>query len=184
MSLVRASLLAHDVLGALRALGGPRECDEEDGVCGEDADVEEELEEVLLVPLADTVVDPGAVVVHLLDAAAALPAVVRARNLKPAANLQCTGFLSEIGTKLRDWAVGQAGGCCYSRAALSSNDSETLYCLRFPPDMIEVRQLDFLHCRVHRHTSHHCRHRSSSFFSGLQPSGTYPGPSSAADRKW
>ena len=39
----------------------------------------------------------------------------------------CTGFLSEIGTKLRDWAVGQAGGSCYSWAALSSNDSKTLY---------------------------------------------------------
>ena len=38
-----------------------------------------------------------------------------------------TGFSSEIGTKLRDWAVGQAGGSCYSRAALSSNDSKTLY---------------------------------------------------------
>ena len=38
-----------------------------------------------------------------------------------------TGFLSEIGTKLRDWAIGQAGGSCYSRAALSSNDSKTLY---------------------------------------------------------
>ena len=37
-----------------------------------------------------------------------------------------TGFLSEIGTKLRDWAVGQAGGSCYSRAALSSNDLKTL----------------------------------------------------------
>ena len=37
-----------------------------------------------------------------------------------------TGFSSEIGTKLRDWAVGQAGGSCYSRAALSSNDSKTL----------------------------------------------------------
>ena len=24
----------------------------------------------------------------------------------------CTGFSSEIGTKLRDWAVGQAGGSC------------------------------------------------------------------------
>ena len=36
-----------------------------------------------------------------------------------------TGFSSEIGTKLRDWAVGQAGGSCYSRAALSSNDSKT-----------------------------------------------------------
>ena len=40
-----------------------------------------------------------------------------------------TGFSSEIGTKLRDWAVGQAGGSCYSRAALSSNDSKTLYML-------------------------------------------------------
>ena len=38
-----------------------------------------------------------------------------------------TGFSSEIGTKLRDWAVGQAGGSCYSWAALSSNDSKTLY---------------------------------------------------------
>ena len=42
-------------------------------------------------------------------------------------NKDCTGFLSEIGTKLRDWAVGQAGGSCYSRAALSSNDSKTRY---------------------------------------------------------
>ena len=40
---------------------------------------------------------------------------------------KCTGFSSEIGTKLRDWAVGQAGGSCYSRAALPSNDSKTLY---------------------------------------------------------
>ena len=39
----------------------------------------------------------------------------------------CTGFSSEIGTKLRELAVGQAGGSCYSRAALSSNDSKTLY---------------------------------------------------------
>ena len=38
-----------------------------------------------------------------------------------------TGFSSEIGTKLRDWAVGQAGAGCYSLAALSSNDSKTLY---------------------------------------------------------
>ena len=38
-----------------------------------------------------------------------------------------TGFSSEIGTKLRESAVGQAGGSCYSRAALSSNDSKTLY---------------------------------------------------------
>ena len=41
--------------------------------------------------------------------------------------IHTTGFSSEIGTKLRDWAVGQAGGSCYSRAALSSNDSKTLY---------------------------------------------------------
>ena len=40
---------------------------------------------------------------------------------------RCTGLLSEIGTKLRDWAVGQAGGSCYSWAALSSNNSKTLY---------------------------------------------------------
>merc|ERR1712020_164108 len=38
-----------------------------------------------------------------------------------------TGFSSELGTKLRDWAVGQAWGSCYSWAALSSNDSKTLY---------------------------------------------------------
>ena len=39
----------------------------------------------------------------------------------------CAGFSSEIGTKLRDWAIGQAWGSCYSWAALSSNDSKTLY---------------------------------------------------------
>ena len=38
-----------------------------------------------------------------------------------------TGFSSEIGTKLRDWAIGLAGGSCYSWAALSSNYSKTLY---------------------------------------------------------
>ena len=40
---------------------------------------------------------------------------------------QSTGISSEIRTKLRDWAVGQAGAGCYSLAALSSNDSKTLY---------------------------------------------------------
>ena len=30
-------------------------------------------------------------------------------------------------TKLRDWAVWQSRAGCYSRAALSSNDSKTLY---------------------------------------------------------
>ena len=43
-----------------------------------------------------------------------------------------TGFSSEIGTKLRKWAVGQAEGSCYSRAALSSNDSKTLIFVSFP----------------------------------------------------
>ena len=38
----------------------------------------------------------------------------------------CTGFSSEIGTKLRESAIGQAGGSYYSRAALSSNDSKML----------------------------------------------------------
>ena len=46
----------------------------------------------------------------------------------PSPNYRCTtGFSSEIGTKLRDWAVGQAWGSCYSWAALSSNDSKRLY---------------------------------------------------------
>ena len=39
----------------------------------------------------------------------------------------CTGILSQIGTKLRDWAVLQAGAGCYSEAAMSSNDSKTRY---------------------------------------------------------
>ena len=38
-----------------------------------------------------------------------------------------TGFSSEIRTKLRDRAVWQARAGCYSQAALSSNDSKTLY---------------------------------------------------------
>ena len=41
--------------------------------------------------------------------------------------LEPTGFSSEIRTKLRDWAVGQARGSFYSQASLSSNDSKTLY---------------------------------------------------------
>ena len=38
-----------------------------------------------------------------------------------------TGILSQIRTKLCDWAVWQAKAGCYSQAALSSNDSKTLY---------------------------------------------------------
>ena len=40
-----------------------------------------------------------------------------------------TGFSIQIGTKLRDWAVWQARAGCYSQAAMSSNDSKTLYIL-------------------------------------------------------
>ena len=49
----------------------------------------------------------------------------------------CTGFSSEMGTKLRDWAVGQAGSSCYSWAALSSNDSKTLYIVEWDTAMSE-----------------------------------------------
>ena len=38
-----------------------------------------------------------------------------------------TGISSEIRTKLRDWAVWQARAGCYTQAALSTNDSKTLY---------------------------------------------------------
>ena len=52
---------------------------------------------------------------------------------QPLATSFTTGFSSEIRTKLREWAVGQAGGSCYSRAALSSNDSKTLYICLWAP---------------------------------------------------
>ena len=51
-------------------------------------------------------------------------AIVRNRGRMQRQTTINTGFSSEIGTKLRDWAVGQAGGSCYSWAALSSNDSK------------------------------------------------------------
>ena len=38
-----------------------------------------------------------------------------------------TGISSQMRTKLRYWAAWQAGAGCYSWAALSSNDSKTLY---------------------------------------------------------
>ena len=37
-----------------------------------------------------------------------------------------TGILSQIRTKLSDWAAWQAGAGCYSQDALSSNESKTL----------------------------------------------------------
>ena len=43
---------------------------------------------------------------------------------KQALELEPTKFSSEIRTKLRDWAVWQAMAGCYSRAALSPNDSK------------------------------------------------------------
>ena len=36
---------------------------------------------------------------------------------------ECTGILSQIRAKLRDWAVWLAQAGCYSQVALSSNDS-------------------------------------------------------------
>ena len=44
--------------------------------------------------------------------------------------------LSEIKSKLLEWSAWQARAGCYSQAALSSNDSKTLYALldlRWPP---------------------------------------------------
>ena len=38
-----------------------------------------------------------------------------------------TGISTQIRSKLRDWAVWQARAGLYSQAALSSNDSKTLY---------------------------------------------------------
>ena len=38
----------------------------------------------------------------------------------------------QIMTKLRDWAIWQARAGCYSQAALSSNDSKTLYTMALP----------------------------------------------------
>ena len=46
---------------------------------------------------------------------------------RPRAFNQSTGISSEIRTKLRDWVAWQARAGCYSQAALSSNDSKTLY---------------------------------------------------------
>ena len=52
-----------------------------------------------------------------LQALASCGEILRGMNCE-----RSTGFFSEIGTKLHDWAVGQAGAGCYSLAALSSND--------------------------------------------------------------
>ena len=51
-----------------------------------------------------------------------LPATVAVRSHGPR---ELTGFSSHLGVKLRNWAIGEAGGSCYSLAALSSNDSKT-----------------------------------------------------------
>ena len=38
---------------------------------------------------------------------------------------RCTGISSQFGAKLREWAARHAGAGCYSKAALSLNDSKT-----------------------------------------------------------
>ena len=62
-----------------------------------------------------------------------------------------TGFSSEIGTKLCESAIGQAGGSCYSRAAFSSNDSKRLYFLLAIMPLAIPRVLSPL-LRIHPHT--------------------------------
>ena len=47
-------------------------------------------------------------------------------NILPLDFETSTGISSQMRTKLRDWAVGQARAGCFSQAALSSNDSKTL----------------------------------------------------------
>ena len=54
----------------------PRHGDQEDAVAGEERDVEQELNEILLVGLADAIVDPRTVVVHSSDAASTNPTMV------------------------------------------------------------------------------------------------------------
>lgn len=54
-------------------------------MAGDDCYIQREEDEELLVVLADTVVDPGAVVVHLADAPLAHAAVVRPLRLEAAA---------------------------------------------------------------------------------------------------
>ena len=51
----------------------------------------------------------------------------RRGNQQQSCVLCCTGILSQMRTKLRDRAVWQARGGCYSQASMSSNDSKTLY---------------------------------------------------------
>ena len=47
---------------------------------------------------------------------------------------------------MRESAVGQAGGSCYSRAALSSNDSKTLYTVHMKSAMGRVTSRFILTC--------------------------------------
>ena len=55
----------------------------------------------------------------------ALPPVI-ARCASCQLHITNAGILSQIRTKLRDWAAWQARAGCYSQAALFSNDSKTL----------------------------------------------------------
>ena len=48
----------------------------------------------------------------------------------PDEEIRSTGFSTQIGTNLRDTAVGHAEPAVYSQAALSSNDSNTRYNVR------------------------------------------------------
>ena len=65
------------------------------------------------------------VLFHLIAHSRSSPSEVGTEDQGGRTPLYNTGFSSQIGTKLRDWAVEQAWGSCYSGAALSSNDSKT-----------------------------------------------------------
>jgi len=63
------------------------------------------------------------------------------RRIFPLLTIAYTGISSQIRTELRDWAIWQARAGCYLQAALSSNDSKTLYVTNWSnsfPTRIEI----------------------------------------------
>ena len=82
----------------------------------------------------------------------------------------CTAFSSEIGTKLRESAVGQAGGSCYSRAALSSNVSKTLYYVNATCVTLTAGHCIGWHCK---NTLQYCDLVSGEKTHTVTPSGQY-----------
>ena len=73
-------LLEVNILRTLRARIVPRKGHERNRIRRQKSDIEEEQEEIFLIPFPDAVVDPGAVMVHPPDAALARPAMVSPRR--------------------------------------------------------------------------------------------------------